>query len=31
LNVSKTSDPEPLSNIYVANVSDKDFISPVGN
>jgi len=29
LNVSKISDPESLNNIYVANVSDQDFISPV--
>jgi len=27
LNVSKSSDPEPLKNIRVANVSDHDFIS----
>jgi len=27
LNVSKSSDPERLNNICVANVSDKDFIS----
>ena len=29
LNVSKSSDPECLNNICVANVSDQDFISPV--
>jgi len=29
VNVSKSSDPERLSNICVANVNDKDFISPV--
>jgi hypothetical protein len=29
LNVSKSSDPEHLNNICVANVSDQDFISPV--
>ena len=29
LNVSKSSDPERLNNICVANVSDQDFISPV--
>ena len=29
LNVSKSSDPESLNNISVANVSDRDFISPV--
>jgi hypothetical protein len=29
LNVSKSSDPERLHNICVANVSDQDFISPV--
>ena len=29
MNVSKISDPERLNNICVANVSDKDFISPV--
>jgi len=28
LSVSKSSDPERLNNILVANVSDKDFISP---
>ena len=28
LNVSKSSDPESLNNICVANVSDQDFISP---
>jgi len=28
LNVSKSSDPERLNIIRVANVSDKDFISP---
>jgi len=27
--LSKSSDPERLNNISVANVSDKDFISPV--
>ena len=27
LNVSKSSDPERLNNICVANVSDQDFIS----
>jgi len=26
--VSKSSDPESLKNICVANVSDQDFISP---
>ena len=29
MNVSKSSDPERLNNICVANVSDQDFISPV--
>jgi hypothetical protein len=29
LDVSKSSDPEHLNNIYVAKVSDQDFISPV--
>jgi hypothetical protein len=29
LNVSKSSDPERLNNICIANVSDQDFISPV--
>jgi hypothetical protein len=29
LNVSKSSDPEGLNNICVANVSDQDFISPL--
>jgi len=29
LNVSKSSDTERVNNICVANVSDKDFISPV--
>jgi len=29
LNVSKSSDPEGLNNICVANFSDQDFISPV--
>jgi len=29
VNVSKSSDPERLDNICVANVSDQDFISPV--
>jgi len=28
LNVSKSSDPERVSNIRVGNVSDQDFISP---
>jgi len=28
LNVSKSSDPESLNNICVANVSEQDFISP---
>jgi len=28
MSVSKTSDPESLNNICVANVSDQDFISP---
>jgi len=28
VNVSKSSDPEGLNNISVANVSDHDFISP---
>ena len=28
MNVSKSSDPERLNNICVANVSDQDFISP---
>jgi len=28
VNVSKSSDPESLNNICVANVSDQDFISP---
>ena len=31
LNVSKSSYPERLNNIRVANVSDQDFISPVIN
>ena len=31
LNVLKSSDPESLNNICVANVSDQDFISPVDN
>jgi len=31
MNVSKSSDPEHLNNICVANVSDQDFISPVDN
>jgi len=31
LNVSKNSDPKRLNNICAANVSDKDFISPVDN
>ena len=31
MNVSKSSDPERLNNICVANVSDKDFISTVIN
>ena len=29
LDVSKSSDPERLNNICVANVSDRDFISPL--
>ena len=29
MNASKSSDPERLNNICVANVSDQDFISPV--
>jgi len=29
LNVSKSSVPERLNNICVANISDQDFISPV--
>jgi len=29
LNVSKSSDPERLNNICVANVSNQDFVSPV--
>jgi len=29
MNVSKSSDPERLSDICVANVSDQDFVSPV--
>jgi len=29
MNVSKSSDPERLNDIYVANVSNKNFISPV--
>jgi len=29
LNVSKSSDPEGLNNICVANVNDQEFISPV--
>jgi len=29
VNVSKSSDPEPLNNICVANVSDQDFMSAV--
>jgi len=28
LNVSKSSDPERLNDICVANVNDQDFISP---
>jgi len=28
LNVSKCSDPERLNNMFVANVSYQDFISP---
>ena len=28
MNVSKSSDPERLNNIFVADVSDQDFISP---
>jgi len=32
LNVSKSSDPEVLNNIHVANVRDQDFTSPaIGN
>jgi len=27
--MSKSSDPERLNDIYVANVSDQDFISPM--
>jgi len=29
MNVSKSSDPERLNSICVANVSDQDFICPV--
>jgi len=29
VSVSKSSDPEHLNNIRVANVSDQDFVSPV--
>jgi len=29
MNVSKSSDPERLNNIYVANVSDQEFIISV--
>jgi len=29
--MSKSSDPESLNNICVANVSDQDFVSPVDN
>jgi len=29
VNVSKSSDPKRLNNIYVANVSDQDFITAV--
>ena len=29
MNVSKSSGPERLNNIFVANVSDQDFISSV--
>jgi len=29
VNVSKSSDPERLNNIYGANFSDQDFISPM--
>jgi len=29
MNVSKSSDPERLNNICVANVSDQDFVRPV--
>ena len=29
LDVSKSSDPERLNYICVANVSDRDFVSPV--
>ena len=28
MNVSKSSDRERLNNIYVANVSEQDFINP---
>ena len=28
MNVSKSSDPESLNTICIANVSDQDFISP---
>jgi len=28
VNVSKSSDPEGLNNICVANISDQDIISP---
>jgi hypothetical protein len=31
LNVPKSSDPECLNNICVANVSDQDFVSPVND
>jgi len=31
VNVWKSSDPEGLNNICVANVSDQDIISPVDN
>jgi len=31
VNKSKSSDPERLNNICVANVSDQDFISPLTN
>jgi len=31
VNVSKSSDPERLNNICVANVCDQDFISPFDN
>jgi len=31
VNVSKSSDPERLNNICVANVSNQDLISPVSD